>query len=360
MIRKFSVIVFLMIFFLACSNEEKSSKKTNIPKLKKTVKIFIVHSYEKEHVCGFPQEQGIKNIFNNSNYQVSWEFYYMNTKTENVSPELKAKQAKIAINRIEKFKPKILFVLDDNAIKLVGTHFLGREMFVIFSGMNGQPEDYNKKFSFLDENGIPNKNMTGIYEFLHVKKSFEIMYRLFPSTKKVLAIIDETTTGNAIIKQLELELLNEQFAFDFEIERITTIKQYKKIISKINKDDDYGFVYNIALGLESEGEKQVGVPVTFKYYLQNANKPSIALNYAFSRLGIFGGVAVNFEKMGEQAAEIGLKLLAGTPINETPIENDEKYMVIFNKARANQLGIKIPQDIELIADELYENMQLLD
>lgn len=353
-------LVLILFFTLSCAKKQvETTEEIIVEETTKSARIFIVHSYEKTHVCGAPQESGIKRIFEESDYETTWEYYYMNTKTENASLEKKLEQAEIVKNKIELFKPDVLFVLDDNAIKYVGTHFIGRDFFVVFSGMNGQAENYSIKTPFLDENGLPNNNMTGVYEFLHVQKSMETMYKLFPITKKVLTIIDETPTGNAITKQLDLELSGVKLPFEVEIRRVKTLIQYKKLIKEINQSKEYGFVYNIALGLQTEDGSQVGVPVTFKYYLEHSKIPSIALNYAFSKLGLFGGVAVNFEEMGAQTAEMAVKLLNGTPIKDIPIENDEEYMIIFNEARAKQLNIHIPNEVIMIADELYDSMKLL-
>ena len=123
-------------------------------------RVFIVASYEKNHVCGWPQEQGVlkglsrEGWFEGINLKV--ERYYMDTKRKNTSPEAMKKAAAEALAEIDAFKPDILVTLDDNAFREVGLQMAGRQdVATVFSGMNGQPEMYNDKKRFMNSREKP-------------------------------------------------------------------------------------------------------------------------------------------------------------------------------------------------------------
>jgi ABC-type uncharacterized transport system substrate-binding protein len=369
---KLKLILFfcIVIFFISCDKKDNntsindldsplnkyiSDKKTGLKH-----KIFVVQSYENNHVCGKPQEIGFIKSFADNDVKADWKFYYMNTKLKNITHQQKLKESKKVLKLIENYSPDVVLVIDDNAIKYVGLELLDKNFYVIFSGMNGQPEKYNKTACFLDEKGNPIKNFTGIYEFLHLVKSFEIIKNLFPELKKVIAVIDTTPTGNAINSQFELETENQKFPFEIIKKRVTTFDEYKNIIQDINKIDEKIVVYNAALGLKTGNEYNYGAKENFKYYIEHSKIPSIPINYSFCKLGLFGGVAVNFEAMGYQAEEKAIQLLRGVSISKVKIENAKEYMLVFNKARANQLGIEIPREVEMVADVIYEKIFVLD
>jgi ABC-type uncharacterized transport system substrate-binding protein len=93
-------------------------------------------------------------------------------------------------------------------------------------------------------------------------------------------------------------------------------------------------------------------PEIFAWTIQNSNKPEIALNYEFTRLGLFGGAAVDFYSMGCQAGQMVARILRGENPGNIPIEDARRYALVFNIKRAEQLGIKISPDILMAADEV--------
>ena len=50
-----------------------------------------------------------------------------------------------------------------------------------------------------------------------------------------------------------------------------------------------------------------------EYAIKYARKPAIGLNYAFIKLGLYGGASVDFFAMGQQAGKKIAAILSGTP-----------------------------------------------
>ena len=354
---KINLILLTFTFIFSIINAQTSDAVSK----SRVKRVFILHSYNEKNVCDFPQTLGIKERLDQSEFHFKYEHYFMKTKTVNASESNRIKQAEIAISKIKTFKPDILFVLDDNAIQHVASQLLDEDFHIIFSGMNKQPGDYKNAFKQIGDKWYPLKNMTGVYEYLHLARSLNTMHQIFPEMKKIVAIIDMTTTGDAIKKQFDLELEDEEFDFEIEIIRLKTLKELSATIKRLNADKDVGAIYNAAIGLLNEKGEQVSTPITFKYFIEHSKKPGIAINYDFCRLGLFGGVAINFIKMGNETADLALHLLRGDKsISDTPVLFSKSYMIVFNKERARQLNITIPNDIEMIADELYQTIPLLE
>ena len=71
-------------------------------------------------------------------------------------------------------------------------------------------------------------------------------------------------------------------------------------------------------------------------------------------LGLFGGAGVDFKSMGYQAGMMVTRILRGEPAGSIPIEDAERYALVFHLDRAQALGVRIPDEILLAADEVYK------
>jgi hypothetical protein len=112
-------------------------------------RVFILHSYESDNVCGQPQQDGVVSALGKAGLKdqqdLMIETYFMDTKRRNNTEELIHEQAQIAIERIRSFRPDILVVLDDNAFRTVALCLADTSIPIVFCGMNGQPEAYHKQ-----------------------------------------------------------------------------------------------------------------------------------------------------------------------------------------------------------------------
>ncbi len=321
-----------------------------------TTKIFILHSYEKDHVCGQPQEDGFLNAL--SGVPIDLETFYMDTKR---NPENQENKAKAAIEKIHKFQPDIILTIDDNAFKLVGLKFFDftfqgktKPVTIIFCGLNGQPESYSKIAPFLNSRQKPGHNITGVYEKLHVLDAIRIHNQVFAEAKEIRVIVDSTSpTGRAITRQIQLELENQNITWSMKI--VANWEEYKHEIESANQEKQIGAIYPVALQLKDKNGLTYTAPDILKWTIENSKKPELALNYAFSKLGLFGGAAVDFMKMGNQAGKMALKTLEGKSPGELQIENAEDFALAFNIKRAQQLNVQIPEEILAASDIIYND-----
>ncbi len=328
-----------------------------------TVKrVFIVHSYEDGHVCGQPQHDGVIKGLKQAGYvegqNLEVKAYYMDTKRKNNTPKLIAEQAAKAEDAIKQFKPDVLITLDDNAFRTVALPLAGTSQKIVFSGMNGQPEDYNRMKKFMQSRNAPGYNITGVYEKLHLREAIQVISKML-QLKKVLILTDLSPTGRAVAKQVDLELKSadskDLLTCTHETKVIKSWEGYKKQIEQINQDPEVGAFYFATLLLKDAKGKTFTTPQIIEWTVAHAKKPAIGANYAFIKLGLIGGATVDFHAMGFQAGKMAGAILDGKNPETIPIEEAQRVALVFNVTRAKQLGIEIPKDILLAADEVFTN-----
>ncbi len=350
-LHKFISATFLLLF-ITCTTLGDDSRK-----------VVIVHSYEENHVCGTPQHEGIIQGLEEGGWKEGENLkvttFYMDTKKTYTSAEQIAERGRLALSAVKDAKPDLVITIDDNAAKTVMLPLAGSDTPVVFSGMNGQPENYNKITHFMDSRKKPNSNVTGVYEKLHLNTSIKVVKAVMPDMKKVLAITDTSPTGNAITIQLEQELAQEKPIVPCEIVKVSSFEEFKELIqTKVNTDPEIGAIYSMVLSVKDAEGKTHTAPDVFRWQIANCKKPSMALNYFFAKLGLFGGAAVDFKAMGKQAGAMGAKVLNGKKAGNIPIEDARKYAIVFNTERAKDLGIQIPFEILGAADFVYDKIEL--
>ena len=325
-------------------------------------RVMIVHSYERDHICGAPQADGIVAALSEAGWVIGENLqilpYYMDTKKSHTTPEAIHEQAHIALRLVDKFVPQVVVVLDDNAIREVMLPLVGRDdVSVVFSGMNGQPETYNETIPFMHNKQRPGSNVTGVYEKLWASKSLVVMNAALGNTNKsnrVVGITDYSPTGNAITRQFELEITNEDLPITWQLRRVKDFTEYSDLIKELNADDDVVAIYPAALSLKTADGATYTAKEILAWTTENSIKPEMALNYYFAKIGLFGGAAVDFDAMGHLAGEKVAQILRGKKAGELPIEDAKDYAIVFNTSRAKVLGITIPDALLTAADHVYK------
>lgn len=323
-------------------------------------KIIIVHSYEKNHICGQPQHDGVIKALEDSGWHIGKNIelsaYYMDTKRKNNTKPLIARQASVALQEIERFNPDVVVTLDDNAFKTVALPLSGKPIDIVFSGMNGQPEDYNRHRRFMQNRSKPGGNITGVYEKLHIREAVQVLSTMH-RIKKTLILYDQSPTGKAIAKQVELELRADKHTDPLPCaiaqKTILSWEMFRQTVDDINNSGEIGAFYLGTLLLKDASGNTYTANEIIDFVVTNARKPAIGPNYAFIKLGLYGGASVDFFAMGKQAGKKVAEILAGASAGSLSIDDAQKVALVFNLARSEALGIDIPSDILLAADEVF-------
>ena len=323
-------------------------------------RIYIVQSYERGHVCGEPQAEGILEALAAAGWSearnLAVKTYYMDTYRKNATPEAMHQEGLNALQEISEFHPDIVFALDDAAVAQVMMPLVGSDMPVVFSGMNGQPEMYNERKKYMNSWAHPGSNVTGLYEKLYAAQSLKVMAEAVPGLRgaKAVMITDYSPTGNGLTKQFELEL-KDVTDVHWEVRRVHDWAEYTSLVESLNEDAAVKAIYPVALTLPVAGGGRYAAAQIYDWTLAHSRKPEMAINYFFARMGLFGGAVVNFGAMGRLAGQKGAKILNGTKAGDLPIENAPDYAIVFNVKRAQDLGIVIPPALLAAADAVYKD-----
>lgn len=325
-------------------------------------RVFIVHSYDPDNFVSQPQDNGLVKGLAEYGYvdgeTVIIKRLYMDTKRTYTQPEQIEARGKEALAEIKAFQPDLVITVDDNAARTVMLPLVDTDIPVVFTGVNNLPEVYDRQRKFMQNRIHPGHNVTGVYEKLYIGKSVQLMEDIVPNLGKIVYIVDDSPTGKAIKKQMERELAADESNVLYGIHQVSSFADYKALIRLIDADPEIGAYYPVAVRLSLEDGSTITGRDIMLWTLTHARKPAIAVNYFMCKFGAFGGVSVDFTAMGRQAAHKGALILKGSRAGDISIDDAAEYALIFNIARARQLGIAIAPELLSSADYVYKTMLL--
>jgi hypothetical protein len=323
-------------------------------------RVYIVQSYEAGHVCGEPQAEGELQSLAEGGWAVGRNLtaktYYMDTYKTNSTPEAMHREGQKALEEIGEFKPDLVFANDDAAAAEVMMPLVGGNIPIVFSGMNGQPEMYDKRKHFMENRLHPGGNVTGVYEKLYAVQAVKVMEQAVPGLRgaKVVMITDFTPTGNGLTTQFELEL-KDFTEVKWEVQRVHDWAEYTALIERLNDNPEVKAIYPVALSLPAEAGARYAAARIYDWTLAHSHKPEMAINYFFARMGLFGGAVENFGAMGRLAGQKAVKIFNGTKAGDLPIEDGPESAIVFNVKRARDLGIQISPRVLAAANAVYKD-----
>ena len=86
----------------------------------------------------------------------------------------------------------------------------------------------------------------------------------------------------------------------------------------------------------------------------NAQLPTTCTNADTARAGALMSYGPNFPALFRRGAEIVDKILRGTKPGDIPVEQPTKFDLVINLKTANALGLTIPHNLLVLADEVIE------
>ncbi|MBN2232240.1 MAG: hypothetical protein JW781_05395 [Deltaproteobacteria bacterium] len=229
--------------------------------------------------------------------------FFMDTKKTWNTPEQIAERGRQARERPQTFRPDLVVTIDDNATRTAMLPLAGGDIPVVFSGMNGQPEDYNREKKFMESREKPGGNVTGVYEKLHFGDALDVMHAI-NGLHRVAVILDATPTGNALRRQIEAEASLADAPVTAVCRQVGEFEAFKRAILETNNDPEIGATYPVVGSLKTADGRTVTTDEIFSWLFTYAKKPEMTINYYFSQRGMFGGAAVDFHAMGEQAGKM--------------------------------------------------------
>ncbi len=332
------------------------------PVVENAKKAVILFSYEPDFWATADEDRGVVSGLETMGFtegdNIEVTRLYMKTKTVNKTQEQMQALALEIVAEIEKVGPDVVFIMDDDALRHVGSKLLDTDTPVVFAGVNGFPNDdnYSPLGPLADSLEQPGHNITGILERVSFKAGFELLSQVLPEARTALFVTDNSSVSNLLLKgaggeaelnEAAIEVVDKLYTDEFE--------ELKTIILEHQDKVDAIVLFLPWTIVDSEGN-HVPQDEVVAWLMKNSRRPSIAFLDILAQEGYLVGTVVDMEQQGHHAGLAGGRILQGDNPAEMPIIDPIANRVVINLARANQLGIEIPFEVLKNADIVYQEM----
>lgn len=268
------------------------------------------------------------------------DFEYMDTKrldTEE-SRQLFYDKLKYTFSMVEPYD--VIILGDDAALQFALQHrdTLFKGIPLVFEGINDEE---------LAKTAAEDPLITGIVEKLSVEKNIELGIQLIPNAKKVIAVLDNSITGDAERKRFysfEDDYPNLEFT---EINSsILTTAQVRQAIYAASSDS---ILIYISMTEDLSGKKYSDEEAV-SLFASVARVPVFRMTEGGIGNGLAGGNIVSMYKSGENAAQIAMEIIGGRDIGEIEMmESPNIYYIdaaVLEKFDINLSAL--PPDAEIL------------
>jgi PAS domain S-box-containing protein len=292
-------------------------------------KVLFLSSYHPGFPTFFQQVEGIKSAFEGKSILLDIEF--MDSKrfpdTENLDSFYRALSTKLS--RLEPYD--IIVTGDDNALSFVIER--QKELFfhlpVVFLGVNNLAKA-------MEQNNNP--FITGVIEAVSMKETLELITRLHPETKRIIALVDATPSGQGDLKTFYN--FKETFA-PIELSDITlanlSFDEFRAQLKTLGDED-------IALLLSAYRDKS-NKTLLFHESLQlikaSLSRPLYHLWLHGMDDGVLGGKVVSHYQQGKAAANIVLEILGGRQAGDITVTNKSPNAYVFDYKEMELFNLKV-------------------
>lgn len=350
-----------MVLDLVFDEEEKSMVRTKKNKLLMTILQFVfVFFCFGISVSTVKAADNVGRVLFISSYSYAWDtvrmqidgimaglgedvvldFEYMDTKRINTEESLQLfyDRLKYTLSMVEPYD--VVIVGDDAALQFAleyrDTLFDGIP--IVFEGINNLE---------LAAKAAEDPQIAGVIEKLSLEKNIELGLQLFPDARKVVAILDNSITGEAERKNYyDVEELYPNLDFQEINASILTSAQIRQALYSVKEDSILIYI----VMTEDVTGKTYSDQEAIKLITGSSKVPVFRMVEAGIGDGLIGGNVVSMYKSGEMAAQLAMDFIKGKKFGSDRIkESPNIYCIDADIMKKYELDLaKLPEETEIL------------
>lgn len=298
-------------------------------------KILVVESYHQGYEWDKSYTQGLEEVLG-QDYELS--FFQMDTKRI-PADEYEAK-ADEAFAEYKKYKPSLVVLGDDNALKFVGPKLLDTNTPVVFLGVNRNPSDYL---------GPRASEFTGVLERPLLKRSIYTLKRIIGNDlEKVLVMFDSGTTSRASLAHVfkgESSITMSEIKIDLKL--IGSWNLWQKTVLDAKKNGYDAIIVGLYHTIFDQDNVHVDGDKVLKWTSNNTPVPPFGFwDFTVGFDKTIGGLVLYGKQQGIAAGEIAKRILAfdKKPEDIHP-KIAERGRYLFSQAHLDKYNLTLPNDL---------------
>lgn len=302
-------------------------------------RVLFISSYSYSWDTVQMQIEGLKDTLG-LEYELDYE--YMDTKRvdDGKAMQLFYDRLKYTMSKVKPYD--VIIVGDDAALSFVLEYRSGlfKGIPIVFEGINDEE---------LVERALKDELITGIVEKLPLEENLELAMKLLPNAEKVVAVLDDTVTGEAERKrffsyekeypELEFEELNASEMSTLELQRnLRALEKNKTILLFVVMTED------------ADGQQYTSQQLA-DFMLTYSSVPAFRMVEAGIGDGFLGGEVVSMYLCGQEAAQMAVRIIEGEDVSEIEPLMESPSVRVLDEKIMTRYGVNVknvPKGTELV------------
>ncbi len=244
--------------------------------------------------------------------------------------------------RLSKVEPYDVILLGDDAALQFALKYreeLFADIPLVFEGINDEE---------LAERAAAEPLVTGVIEKLSLENNIELGLKINPSATKVVAILDDTITGQAERKRYyECAENYPQLLFkEINVSNLSS-QSLRNALQGVSSDS---ILIYVMMTEDADGKLYTSTE-SVKLIADNASVPALRMVEAGIGDGLLGGNVVSMYKSGEMAAELARRIISGISMDDMHVIMDSPNIYCVDAEVMERYGISLsvlPSDTTII------------
>lgn len=301
-------------------------------------RVLFISSYSYGWSTVQLQIEGIKDGLGRN---VTLDYEFMDTKRVNDERSMQLFREGLAY-RLSKVEPYDAVILGDDAALRFALSYRD-ELFegipLVFEGVNDEE---------LAKEAAKEPMITGVIEKLSLESNIEFGMMLNPDAVNVIAILDDSITGQAERKRY-YECAEKYPALSFKeinVSKLAT-SSLKYALESVAQDS---ILIYVVMSEDGSGKQYTDFEA-IQMIAENANVPALRMVEAGVGEGLLGGNMVSMYKSGEIAAELALKMIDGAMGDDVELVMDSPNVYCVDAAVMEKYNISmsiLPEDTLIV------------
>ncbi len=269
------------------------------------------------------------------------DYEFMDTKRVDTEESMQMFYEGLAY-RMSMVEPYDVVILgDDAALRFALKHqddiFKGIPL--IFEGVNDEE---------LAAEASESPMITGVLERLSVEKNIELGLKINPGAKRVVAILDDSITGEAERKRF-YKCAEKYPDLEFDEIDVSQSRNFNLRYTLGNLQEDTILIY-IVMTEDAEGRKYTDKQA-IDLIVESATVPTLRMVDGGIGTGLLGGNVVSMRKSGEIAANMAMEVMNGTSVDTFELVTDSPQTYCVDALVMEKFGISnsvLPEGTEIV------------
>ncbi len=215
--------------------------------------------------------------------------------------------------------------------------------------------------SFVDANGFPTANVTGVYSKLQdiMYNSYKFLQKVAPLKAGQQVVFLDNRDQQLVISKAEvldalqrLEIPVKAVVDDAEIYEV-----WQQAILQYNDDPEVGWILQTGPTSKRDGSSVDTMQEVYSWLRANLKKPSISHIENAVQSGLLCGFSLDLYGVALQCGEMTARLLQGEPIQSIKPEYPRKITIALNRKTATNLGVVFSLDVLNLANVIYDDYE---